>query len=323
MPDFIQVEANGLSHRVAVAGPVDGPLVLLVHGFPESWYSWRHQFAPLADAGYRVAAPDVRGYGGTGKPHAVEAYGIEPIIADMAGLKDALSPAAPAVIVGHDHGAPVAWTAALAYPERFRAVAGLSVPYTLPGPMPGVELFRKIYTEQGRFFYYIYFQDEGVAEAELEADPRRSIALFYYYASAEGVTGGLLPTGKAAGETLFAGFPEPAPDMAWFSEADLDYYAGEFARSGFRGPLNRYRNGHADHAYMTGLSDPVIRQPSLFIAGDKDPVLSFVETDMVALMEPALADLRGVHMIPGIGHWTQQEAPDAVNTALLDWLAGL
>jgi len=323
MTDFIEVAANGLTHRLAVAGPEDGPLVLLVHGFPESWYSWRHQFAPLAAAGYRVAAPDVRGYGGTDKPQPVAAYGIEAMIADMEGLVAALSPDAPAVIVGHDHGAPIAWTSALVYPERFRAVAGLSVPYTLPGPVPGIDLFRKIYTEQGKFFYYVYFQEEGVAEAELEADPRRSIELFYYYASAEGVTGGLLPKGKTPDQTLFEGFPEPVPDMPWFSEADRDYYAGEFARSGFRGPLNRYRNGRADHAFMTGLADPVIRQPSLFIAGDKDPVLSFVETDMVALMKPALADLRGVHMLPGIGHWTQQEAPDAVNRALLDWLAGL
>ncbi|MEM7767720.1 MAG: alpha/beta hydrolase [Pseudomonadota bacterium] len=323
MQDFVQVDANGLSHRVAVAGPETGPLVMLVHGFPESWYSWRHQMAPLAEAGYRVAAPDVRGYGGTDKPHAIAAYGIEPITRDMAALAGALSPNAPVVIVGHDHGAPIAWTSALTHPDRFRAVCGLSVPYTLPGPVPGVELLRQIYTQQGKFFYYIYFQDEGVAEAELEADPRRSIKAFYYYASAEGMTGGLLPANKLHGAPLFKGMPDPTPDMAWFSDEDLDYYASEFARSGFRGPLNRYRNGHADHAFMSSLKDPVIHQPSLFIAGDKDPVLAFVEVDTVALMAPALSNLQGTHLLPGCGHWTQQERPDAVNRILLDWLGAL
>lgn len=323
MPEFIEVEANGLNHRVAVDGPADGPLVLLVHGFPESWYSWRHQFAPLAAAGFRVAAPDVRGYGGTDKPPAVEDYSLEAITGDMAALVATLSTDGSAIIIGHDHGAPIAWTSALLYPDTLRAVAGLSVPYTPPGPMPGIDLFRQIYTAQGKFFYYVYFQDEGVAEAELEADTRRSVELFTYFASAEGVTGGLLPGDKPANAKLFDGMPEPVPAMPWFGADDVDYYAGEFARSGFRGPLNRYRNGHRDHAFLTARTDPVIRQPSLFIAGDKDPVLSFVQADMVGIMKTVLPDLRGVHLIPGCGHWTQQEAPDAVNTALLDWLGTL
>ncbi|MEM0984884.1 MAG: alpha/beta hydrolase [Pseudomonadota bacterium] len=323
MTEFLEIQANGLKHRVAVEGPAGGPLVLLVHGFPESWYSWRHQMTPLAAAGFRVAAPDVRGYGGTDAPHPISAYGIEPIIADMAALSEALSPDAPAIIIGHDHGAPIAWTSAAAYPDRFRAVSGLSVPYTLPGPVPGVDLFRALYTDQGKFFYYIYFQDEGVAEAEFEADPRRSIERFVYWASAEGMTGGKLPNDKKPGDPLFKDMPEPTPPMPWLSAADLDYYGAEFARTGFRGALNRYRNGHADHAFMTSLPDPVIHQPSLFIAGDLDPVLSFVEADMVALMSLSTSDLRGCHRLDGVGHWTQQEAPERVAQILLDWLAEL
>ena len=323
MTDFLNIQANSLTHRVAVAGPQDGPLVLMVHGFPESWYSWRHQMGPLAEAGFRVAAPDVRGYGGTDKPPAIEDYALDPLTQDMAALARTLSPDAPAVIIGHDHGAPIAWTSALLFPDQFRAVCGLSVPYTPPGEMPGVDVFRQLYTEQGKFFYYIYFQDEGVAEAEMEADPRRSIRLFYFFASAEGVTGGRLPTDKVPGEKLFEKMPEDFPAMPWFAEADLDYYASEFAASGFRGPLNRYRNGHRDHAFLKRVSDPVIKQPSLFIAGDNDPVISFIPVDMVEMMKPSLANLQGVHMLPGIGHWTQQEAPEAVTDALLAWLKAL
>jgi len=155
VPEFKQVKANGIELRVAEQGPADGPLVLFVHGFPESWYSWRHQLDALADAGYRAAAVDVRGYGGSDKPHAVEAYDMETITADIAGVAKALQPSGPCVVVGHDWGAPIAWNSALVHPDQFRAVAGLSVPYLPPGQKPAIQVFREFFTARGMFFYQV------------------------------------------------------------------------------------------------------------------------------------------------------------------------
>src|ERR1044072_4885320 len=177
-PDFQIVETNGIRLRVALAG--QGPLVILIHGFPESWYSWRHQIPALAEAGYRVAAPDVRGYGGSDKPLAIEACSIKDICADIGGLIAALG-AERAVVVGHDWGAAIAYRAALFHRERVRAVAGLGVPYLARGPMPSIQLFRNIYKD--RFFYQLYFQEPGVAETELEADIPTSLRKFYYLSS--------------------------------------------------------------------------------------------------------------------------------------------
>ncbi len=320
--EFRILKANGLQHRVAVSGPEYGPLVLLVHGFPESWYSWRHQIRALAEAGYRVAAPDVRGYGGTDKPHEIEAYAIEALASDMAEIAAALSPGKPAVIIGHDWGAPIAWTSALVHPERFRAVCGMSVPHVPPGPMAGLDLFRKVFTDQGRFFYIVYFQDEGVGEAELEADPAATIRKFYYSISGD-APDGAWPLDKAHGEPLLKGLPEPAMPLPWLSEADVAYYAGQFAASGFRGPLNRYRNSHRDHDFLSSLPSHVIGQPSLFIGGTRDPVLSFYPGDPIEAMRPCLPDLRAAHILDGCGHWTQQERAEPVNALLLDWLERL
>ena len=320
--EFRIIEANGLQHRVALAGPAYGPLILMVHGFPESWYSWRHQLKALGEAGYRVAAPDVRGYGGTDKPHEIEAYAIEALASDASEIAAALSPDKPAVIVGHDWGAPIAWTSALVHPERFRAVCGMSVPHVPPGPVAGLELFRKVFTDHGRFFYIVYFQDEGVAEAELEADPAASIRKFYYAISGDAPEG-TWPLDKKHGETLLARLPEPPMPLGWLSEADVDYYAGQFAASGFRGPLNRYRNSHTDHEYLGRLYSHVIHQPSLFIGGTKDPVLSFYPGDPIEAMRPHLPALDAAHILEGCGHWTQQERPDEVNALLLDWLGRL
>lgn len=316
MADFRFVEANGLTHRVAIKG--EGPLVLFVHGFPESWYSWRHQIEAFAEAGFTAAAPDVRGYGGTDKPQAVDAYEMRHHAADMAALAKALSPDQPAIIVGHDWGAPIAWNSALLHPDQFRAVAGLSVPYLPPGPIPAIDLYKKVFTDNGLFFYQVYFQDEGVAEAELEADPARSIRLFYYSISGD-LPEGENPYNKKHGDVLLSKMSEPPMPLPWLSEEDVAYYAGEFAQSGFRGPLNRYRNQRADHAYLTARDDLRIHQPSLFIGGTRDPVLSFFQGDPLELMKPNLPDLRGFHVLEGCGHWTQQERTTEVNEILLEW----
>jgi pimeloyl-ACP methyl ester carboxylesterase len=317
-PTFRTIETNGIKLRAAIEG--QGPLIVLVHGFPESWYSWRHQLAPLAKAGFTACAIDLRGYGGSDKPRAVEAYDIAQICADVAGVIDALSPGAPAVLTGHDWGAPIVWNTALMHADKVRAVGGLSVPHFGVGPRPFLELAEQLYTQRGAFFYQIYFQDEGVAEAELEADLRGFIRKCFHGWSGDGT----LPQDKKHGEPLLQGMADPPAFGAWMSEADIDYYVGEFERSGLRGPLNRYRNNKRDWEIAQAYKDKKIEQPALFIAGERDPVLKmFGPVDMVGIMRLNMADLRGVHLLPGVGHWTQQEAPEETTRLLVDWLKSL
>jgi pimeloyl-ACP methyl ester carboxylesterase len=317
-PEFTMVQTNGIRLRVALAGK--GPLIVLVHGWPESWYSWRHQIGALVNAGYRVAAPDVRGYGGSDKPQAIEAYSIKEMTADIAGLIEGLGEK-QAILIGHDWGAPIVWNTSLFFPDKVRAVAGLSVPFTGRGPAPRIELFRKIY--QGRFFYQIYFQEPGVAEKELEADIRTSLRKIYYWVSGEGVSTGPRPD-RGPDANLLDGLSEPQTLPPWLTPEDLDYYTREFERSGFRGPLNRYRNSQLDFAQQADIADRSIQQPVAFIVGSLDPVLAFFPgVDLVGMMREKVADLRLVRMIDGAGHWVQQERPTEVNAALLEFLKGV
>jgi pimeloyl-ACP methyl ester carboxylesterase len=322
MPEFRTVDVGELKLRVAVEGT--GPLVLMVHGFPESWYSWRHQMTPIAEAGFTAAAIDVRGYGGSDKPPAVADYAMQHLVADVAGAIQALSPGAPAVIVGHDWGAPIVWNSALTRPDVVRAVAALSVPYSGVPARSFREVFEEIFTAKGRFFYQAYFQREGVAEAEMEADARRSLRLFYYAISGD-APDGTWPSDKTIADPLLAGLPDPDPFPAWLTDADLDYYVGEFERSGFRGPINRYRNHDADFAWLQPFKDRKIEQPALFIGGERDLVLSMLgrNANPLAFMQSQLPDLRGSDILPGCGHWTQQECPAEVNQRLVAWLKGL
>jgi pimeloyl-ACP methyl ester carboxylesterase len=316
--EFALVDTNGIRMRVAERGT--GPLIVLVHGFPESWYSWRHQIPVLAAAGYRVAAVDVRGYGGSDKPHAIEAYAIKEMCADIAGLVESLGEK-QAILIGHDWGAPIVWHTALFFPDRVRAVAGLSVPHTGRGPAPRIQLFKNIYKD--RFFYQIYFQEPGVAEAELEADPRTSLRKIYYQASGDCRKLGPRPIKPADAKYLDELVdPDPFPD--WLTAADLDYYVSQFEQSGFRGPLNRYRTAELDFAQQEEIANRKIEQPAAFIAGALDPVLAFIPgVDLVEVMRQHVTDLRLVRIIDGAGHWVQQERPAEVNAALLEWLAGI
>ncbi|MFZ9406949.1 MAG: alpha/beta fold hydrolase [Burkholderiaceae bacterium] len=317
---FIDIPTNGIHLRAAIAG--SGPLVLMVHGFPESWYSWRHQIGPIAQAGFTACAIDVRGYGGSDKPQAVEAYSLANITADVAGVIEAISPDGQAVVIGHDWGAPIVWNTALTRPDRVRAVAGLSVPWTGIPQVCFLDAVKAAYTAKGRFFYQVYFQDEGVAEAELEADVRTSLRKFYYAISGDAPEGSwpLKPHGAA----LLEGLTDPQPFPAWLSAEDEAYFVAEFQRSGFRGPLNRYRNHQRDFEWQQQFKDKRIEQPALFIGGERDLVLRMIPgMDMVERMKPHLPALQGAHLLPGIGHWTQQEAPEAVNRILLEWLKGL
>ena len=313
-----EIQANGITLRCAIEG--EGPLVVLVHGWPELWYSWRHQIHPLARAGYRIVTPDVRGYGGSDKPHAVEAYAMTEIIADLTGLIDAMGEQR-AILIGHDWGAPICWTTAALHPDRVAAIAGLSVPYRARGEVSQIDIWRRLYA--GKFFYQLYFQTEGVVEAEVEADMRTALRKVYYSISGDApslegwldrpVEGGLLDSMVD---------PDPFPD--WMTVADLDYFVAAFEAGGFRGPVNRYRNQTRDFEALPQMGVPPIVQPSCFIAGEKDLVRRFVPgRDAYEAVENNCVDFCFARIIPGAGHWVQQEAPDAVNKALLEFLAGL
>jgi pimeloyl-ACP methyl ester carboxylesterase len=322
-PDFRILDANGVKIRAAVQG--EGPLVVMVHGFPESWYSYRHQMGPLAAAGFTACAIDVRGYGGSDKPRAVADYAMEHMTADVAAVVDALSPGRPAVLIGHDWGAPIVWHTAVLHPDKVRAVAGLSVPYYGVPPVPLTQIMKAMFTDQGRFFYMVYFQDEGVAEAAFEADVRAGLRKLYYSGCGDS---GLAWGGreKKHGDDLLTGMVDPETFPAWLSAADIDYYVGEFERSGFRGPLNRYRNAERDWALMRDVKDHKVHQPALFVCGDRDLVLKMFGGDAAqaeARLRENCTDVRGFHILPGIGHWTQQEAPEATTGLIIDWLAAL
>ncbi|MEM1139030.1 MAG: alpha/beta hydrolase [Pseudomonadota bacterium] len=319
-PDFKHIDTNGISVRAAIVGA--GPLVLLVHGWPESWHAWRHQMGPIAEAGFTACAIDVRGYGGSDKPHPVEAYAMREHIADLVGVIDALSPGEPAILIGHDWGAPMVWYTAALHADHVRAVAGLSVPHV------GIieeEMVRLCDASKaaGTFFYQNYFEPEGVAEAEIEADTRSSLRRIYYAASADGDFSRFMgehPEDSVMLDTVI----DPDPFPAWWSEADIDYMTGEFERSGFRGPLNRYRNVRSDRDWLAGQGDLTVRQPALYLIGDADGVRFFVpDGDVLGHMKPYVPNLHAPDFIPGVGHWTQQEKPELVTPLIVSWLKGL
>ena len=314
MANLRMVESNGIRMRIAEEGR--GPLVVLLHGFPESWYSWRHQIPALAAAGFHVIAPDQRGYGGTDAPEAVGSYDIVHLTADVVGLLDALGEET-AVVVGHDWGAPVAWHCALLHPKRFRAVAALSVPYIGRYPVKPTDVFRTLAGDH--FFYILYFQEPGVAERELEADVRSTLRRFLYAASGD-VTEPPDFWQKPKDAKFLDGLPEPKTLPKWLAEEDLDYFTKEFERTGFRGGLNWYRNFDRNWEITADLAEAKVEQPALFVAGDRDGVLLMAPPDA---MKPLVPDLRGLHLLPGCGHWTQQERPAEVNRLLIDFLKGL
>lgn len=308
---------NGIQMHVAEAG--EGPLVVLCHGFPESWYSWRHQLVALADAGYHVVAPDLRGYGDTDKPEAIEAYTQQHIVGDVVGLVAGLGEE-QAVVVGHDWGAMVAYNAAAWRPDVFRAVATLSVPASPRTAMPPTQMFRMIFGD--RFFYILYFQTPGVAEHELQHDVTRSVRQFLYGASGDAPEREFdfanLPPSSAYFLDQFEDC-EKLPD--WLSQEDLDYFVEEFRRNGFRGPLNWYRNFDRSWELSAPFAGRTIDQPAAFISGDRDLIRGMPGWE--ATMRTVVTDLRELTILPGIGHWTQQEAPAETNAALLRFLEGL
>ncbi|MBV9015480.1 MAG: alpha/beta hydrolase [Alphaproteobacteria bacterium] len=311
------IETNGIRMHVAEQG--EGPLVVLCHGFPESWYSWRHQLPALAAAGFHAVAPDMRGYGRTDRPEAIDQYTLFHLVGDIDGLVDALGEK-QAVVAGHDWGAPVAWHAALWRPDRFRAVIGLSVPYRPRGAARPTTVMPRT---DDAIFYQLYFQEPGVAEAEFAHDPRLTLHSMLYWGSGDAPRGerrlGMVPKGGG-----FLG-GRPAPTLpAWLTEADLDFYAAEYTRTGFRGGLNWYRNIDRNWELTAPFAGKTVDVPALYVAGDRDLVVSFPGMDqLIPNLTRFVPKLRRTIMLPGCGHWTQQERPAEVNAAMIDFLKSL
>src|SRR6516165_8162897 len=318
-----EVDTNGIRMHIAESGT--GPLVLMCHGFPESWYSWRHQLSALAEAGWRAVAPDMRGYGQTDRPEEIEKYTLFHLVGDMVGILDALGEER-AVVVGHDWGAPVAWHAALLRPDRFRAVVGLSVPFVPRRPARPTSMMPQ--TEDA-LFYQLYFQAPGIAEAELERDVRLSIRSLVYSASGDAPRRedralndkvGMVP--RRGG--FLSGLTNPASLPHWLTEADVDFYVGEFRRTGFRGGLNWYRNIDRNWELLAPMAGAKVTVPALYMAGDRDLVVAFQGMDrVIANLANDVPRLRGKIMLSGCGHWTQQERASDVNAAMIDFLREL
>jgi pimeloyl-ACP methyl ester carboxylesterase len=318
------VHANGIRLHVAEAGPPDGPCVIMCHGFPESWYSWRHQLDALGDAGYHAVAPDMRGMGRSSRPLDPREYTQSRLVGDMVGLLGQLGHDT-AVIAGHDWGAPVAWNAALMRPDLFPAVIALSVPFygarttfaydhTVP---PSIAMRRE--TGAG-FHYQLYFNEVGRCEADLERDVRGWIAGFFFTASGDAPPEEIKLGDLVGGDRLEDAFAWPKKLPAWLTDEDLDMYAADYERTGFASALNYYRA--ADHTWheMAPYRGAHITVPACFVAGDRDLVV-LMNQAIYDGMPSEVPDLRTNLLLPGCGHWTQQERPDDTNKAMLEFLA--
>ncbi|WP_322797467.1 alpha/beta hydrolase [Tepidiforma sp.] len=315
----------GTTRRLADLGSVtlecfeagEGPLIVLLHGFPELAFSWRHQVAPLVAAGWRVFVPNQRGYGASSAPAEVEAYDLEALAGDVAALIRQAGDG-PAVVIGHDWGAPVAWHTARRYPGLVRAVGALSVPHAARAPRPPLELMRAA-AGPDHVYYIDYFQQPGLAEAEMEADVRAFLLGFFWSIS-----------GDAPREERFRPIPRggrfidaitvPSKLPPWLSEADLQVYVDAFSATGFRGGLNWYRNVNRNWQRSADLASDVIPQPAFFVTGGRDPARN---PPAIERLPSLLPDLRVFEILPGCGHWTQQERPAEVNDLLLRFLATL
>jgi pimeloyl-ACP methyl ester carboxylesterase len=305
------VDTNGVTLKVTEAGERGNPVVVLAHGFPELAYSWRHQIPVLAEAGYHVLAPDQRGYGGSSRPEGIDAYNIVELTADIAGLLDSevAGGAEKAVIIGHDWGSPVATNFPLFFPDRAKAVVAMSVPPVPRASAPPTQIWRRIVGDN--FFYMLYFQEPGIADTALGADPRQSMRRMI---AMEGIS--------APPEALSDRPLPPLPD--WITADEFEHYVRAFTETGFTGPLNWYRNFDRNWELTEPNSGPIRAQtitvPTLFLAGSADPVLGFTPRDRVR--DVVTGDYREV-LVDGAGHWLQQERPDEVNAALLEFLGGL
>jgi pimeloyl-ACP methyl ester carboxylesterase len=310
------VETNGINLHINEAG--EGPLVVLLHGFPELAYSWRHQLPALAEAGFHAVAPDQRGYGQSDRPEPIDAYHMLNLVGDIVGLVDALGEE-KAVIAGHDFGAMVTIHCALLRPDMFRAVILMSVPYSPrrwgnTSPIEGMKMMAG-----DNEFYIVYFQEPGKVEKELEANVRETVVKTMYSASGDAVPEKrwrfLFNKGEKFTETAY--MPEELP--AWLTEDDIDFFTREFERTGYREAVNWYRNFDRNWELTPFLSGAKIHQPSLFIAGQEDSVVAMMGP-AIDKLEKTMPNLRQKVLIPGAGHWVQQERPEEVSDLIIQFL---
>ncbi|GAB2772607.1 alpha/beta fold hydrolase [Amycolatopsis magusensis] len=313
---FVQV--GGLRVHLAEAG--SGPLVVLLHGFPETWYSWRHQLRALAAAGYHAVAPDQRGYGRTDRPEAVEDYTILHTTGDVIQLVHALG-GQEAVLAGHDWGGVVAWHAAMIRPDVVRGIVALSTPFQPHADGPHLAGLRAVAGSDYDRYYSVYVQKPGIADEELDADPHATVRRALHGASADGYPWSpIVPQGGR----LLDIWPEPERLPDWLTEDDIDTVAADFAKTGFTPALNWFRNFDRNWALTTAWHDSTIRQPALYLTGDRDLAATLPGSeDLIAGRSAAVPDVRKAIVLPGCGHWLQQEQPEEVNQALLDFLRSL
>ena len=315
--NFKIIPTNGIEINALVEG--EGDPVIFVHGWPESWYSWRHQIKPFTETGYKVIIPDVRGYGKSSKPYNINSYTMKELTADIIGLLDYLDEPEPH-IVGHDWGAPIAWYTSLLYPERILSVSGLSVPFTSSNENKPTDFFKSIY--KNNFFYMLYFQKEGIAEKEFEKDLRSTLEILFTNSDYRGMKENIEnPTSKSKESSFLEGLSKKESLPSWLTDKDLEYYLSQFNISGMRGPLNRYRCMDIDWAELKEISKNKIQKPACFITGELDPVNFFIrDVNLLDIIEVYYDDLRVKKIVEKCGHWTQQEKPEEVNKILLDFL---
>jgi pimeloyl-ACP methyl ester carboxylesterase len=317
--DEILVANGDVTLRVEVTG--GGPVILCVPGWPELAPSWRHQVAHFSDRGYRVAAMDVRGYGGSSAPAEVERYTLRELAGDIAAVAAALDDD-PIVLVGHDWGAPIVWNAAIRHPDRVRAVAGLSVPHTPPLPVSLLDLVDQLY--EGRFFYMLRFQPPGLIESEFAPDMRAALKRVYFALSGDAPPNSWMA--HAPRDSAFLPLLPDPPDgpLTFVSDDDLDQWATIIERTGLTGGFNRYRALPFDVAASADIVGATVDLPSCFIGGELDPVRAMIPgSDVYADPGAACTDFRGATIVEGAGHWVQQEAPAAVNRALEAFLESI
>jgi pimeloyl-ACP methyl ester carboxylesterase len=325
--DFKQgsFHTNGIELHYAEYG--EGPLVILCHGWPESWYSWRHQIRAIGENGYRAVALHMRGYGRSTRPENIEEYGLGSLVGDVVGSVDGLG-ASEAVVIGHDWGGPVAWYSALMRPDLFKAVAVLSVPFMPPFALPADVSMNQIMTANAddRQYYRLFFQEPGVAEADFEKDVRRSMLGVLYSISGDIVEEGVHSAGWdghfSMQQSMTDQFVIPEVLPAWLREEDLDFYVNEHSSTGFTGGFNWYRNIHRLPRFVAPFIGKTIDQPSLYLYGQHD-LIAGNTVDNIASMKTALTDMRGCIKFSGAGHWLQQERAEEVNEALLKFLGNI
>jgi pimeloyl-ACP methyl ester carboxylesterase len=311
------ITANRLDFFIAEAGDPDSPLVLMLHGFPECWASWRYQIPVLAESGYHAVAPDLRGYGESAAPQGIAAYSMQELVQDVVALIQALGHS-DAVIVGHDFGCALAWQVARLHPEKVRGVVALSVPYGGPAPEPPTQAMKRRFGDY--FFYMLYFQQPQVPEAELEQDIRDSLRRIYHSLSANVDMGDVFAPRHGGG--FLDSMPVPEEQPAWMREVDLDYYVERFCRSGFTGPLNWYRALDLYWRQTRNDSHWRIDVPVIYIAGKQDPVVP-MNRKALDRMPDYLSDHRGTWLLDNCGHWTQMEQATEVTSLMLEFIEGL